>query len=41
MNFENFSKRMNSLTNFNTFKKPLTDCKEDSRPIILDGEMQK
>ena len=41
MNFKNFSKRMNSLTSFNTFKKPLADCKKDSRPIILDGEMQK
>ena len=41
MNFENFTKRINSLTNFDTFKKPRADYKEVSRLTVLDGEMQK
>ena len=41
MNFENFAKSINFLTNLNTFKKPLADYKEVSRLTVLDGEMQK
>ena len=41
MNFENFAKSINFLTNLDTFKKPLADYKEVSRLTVLDGEMQK
>ena len=41
MNFENFAKSINSLTNLNIFKKPLADYMEVSRLTVLDGEMQK
>ena len=41
MGFENFANRINSLTNFDTFKKPPADYKEFSRLTLSDGEMQK
>ena len=39
--FENFSDRINSLINFDTFKKTLADFEEVSRLTVLNGEMKK
>ena len=38
---ENFSKRIGSLVNFDTFKKPPHDTKQISRFTIIAGEMVK
>ena len=38
MNFENFSKRINSLTNFNTFEKQSVEV---LRLSVLKAKMQK
>ena len=38
---ENFSKRIGSLVNFDTFKKPPHDTKQISRLTVIAGEMVK
>ena len=38
--FENFLDRINSLINFDMFKKILADFEEVSRLTVLDGQMQ-
>ena len=39
--FENFSKRLNSLVNFDTFEKPASEYKQVSRFTVDKGEMVK
>ena len=39
--FENFSQRIKSLNNFDTFEKPPGDIKETSRFTVKSGEMRK
>ena len=41
LGFENFSDRITSLINFDTFKKTPADYKEVSRLTVSEGEMQK
>ena len=41
MEFENFTKRINSLANFDTFQKPPVEYKQESRLIVDKGEMVK
>ena len=41
MNFENYTKRLVSLTNFYTFEKPPANYKEVSRLTAFQGEMEK
>ena len=41
MDFENFSKQINSLVNFDTFEKPLAEYKQVSRLTVDKGEMVK
>ena len=41
LGFENFSQRMKSLNNFDTFEKPPGDSKEVSRFIVKAGEIRK
>ena len=41
LGFENFSDRINSLINLDTFQKLPADFKEVSRLTVSDGEMQK
>ena len=41
LGFENFSQRIKSLTNFDTFEKPPVDFKEVSRFTVKAGEMEK
>ena len=39
LGFENFSNRITSLVNFDTFKKPPLDTKKVSRLTVVNGEM--
>lgn len=39
MNFENYAKRLVSLTNFDTFTKSAADFKGVSRLTVFQGEM--
>ena len=41
MNFENYTSRITSLTNFDSLEKPPADYKEVSRLTVFQGEMQK
>ena len=41
MNFENYTKRLVSLTNFYTFEKPPANYKEVSRLTAFQGKIQK
>ena len=41
MEFENFSKRINSLVNFDRFEKPPSEYKEGSRLTVDKGKMVK
>ena len=41
LGFENFSKRIGSLVNFDTFKNPSTDTKQVDRLTVIAGEMVK
>ena len=41
MGFENFSGRIKSLVNFETFKKPTAEYREVSRLPVVQGEMMK
>ena len=41
INFENYTKRLVSLMNFDTFEKPPADYKEVSRLTAFQGEMEK
>ena len=41
LGFGNFSQRIKSLVNFDTFEKTLADFKEVSRFTVVAGEMEK
>ena len=41
MKLENYTRRITSLTNFDTFEKPPGECKEVSRLTVCHREMQK
>ena len=41
LGFENFSQRIKSLNNFDTFEKPPGDINETSRFTVKSGEMRK
>ena len=41
MNFENYTSRITSLTNFDSLEKPPADYKEVSRLTVFQGEMQR
>ena len=41
MEFENFSKRINSLVNFDRFEKPPSEYKQGSRLTVDKGKMVK
>ena len=41
LGFENFSQRIKSLVNFDTFEKPPVDLKEVSRFSVVADEMEK
>ena len=41
MQFENFSKRINSLVNFDRFEKPPSEYKQGSRLTVDKGKMVK
>ena len=41
LGFENFSQRIKSLVNFDTFEKPPADFKEFSRFTVVSSEMEK
>ena len=41
INFENYTKRLVSLMNFDTFEKPPADYKEVSRLTAFQGKMEK